>query len=71
MNLDADWLYRQLMTGAVGRLAPIDRGLRAWGLRGLARHHGSHGALTRTWPTGSIVLWAAALLGVFLIFYYL
>jgi multicomponent Na+:H+ antiporter subunit D len=82
VNLDVDWLYRRLMPDAVRamleRLAPVDRGLRArgqWllqlGLRGLARHHGSYGVLARTWPTGSMVLWVAALLGVSLIFYYL
>jgi multicomponent Na+:H+ antiporter subunit D len=63
---------------ALDRLEPIDRGLRTWGraaidwgLRGLARHHGNYGILARTWPTGSMVLWVAALLGVSLVFYYL
>jgi multicomponent Na+:H+ antiporter subunit D len=82
VNLDVDWLYRRLIPDALhatlAKLAPIDRGVRAWGralvdwaLRGLARHHGSYGVLARTWPTGSMVLWVAALLGVSLIFYYL
>ena len=82
VNLDADWLYRRLVPDALrtalARLAPIDRAVRAWAqamidgaLRGLARHHGNYGVLARTWPTGSMVLWVAALLGVSLIFYYL
>ncbi len=82
VNLDVDWLYRRLMPdgvrAALDRLEPIDRGLRTWGqaaidwgLRGLARHHGNYGILARTWPTGSMVLWVAALLGVSLVFYYL
>jgi multicomponent Na+:H+ antiporter subunit D len=82
VNLDVDWLYRRLMPdalrAALERLAPIDRAIRGWGqslvrwgLRGLARHHGNYGVLARTWPTGSMVLWVAALLSVSLIFYYL
>ncbi len=35
------------------------------------RTHGPHGILARTWPTGSMVLWAAALLALSLVFYYL
>ncbi len=34
------------------------------------RTHGPHGILARTWPTGSMVLWAAALLALSLVFYY-
>ena len=38
---------------------------------GLARHHGPQGVLARTWPTGSMVLWVAVLLGAYLVFYYI
>jgi multicomponent Na+:H+ antiporter subunit D len=38
--------------------------------RGLARHHGEHGLLARNWPTGSMVLWVAVLLGFSLVLYY-
>jgi multicomponent Na+:H+ antiporter subunit D len=62
----------------IAKLAPIDRALRQWGmsavnwvLRDLARHHGSYGVLGGSWPTGSMVLWVAALLGFSLLFYYL
>jgi multicomponent Na+:H+ antiporter subunit D len=37
----------------------------------LLRHHGPHGKLAATWPTGSMVLWAVVLLGICLVFYYL
>jgi multicomponent Na+:H+ antiporter subunit D len=82
VNLDVDWLYRRLVPDAVraimAKVAPIDRELRRralsaieWGLRHLARHHGSYGALGGAWPTGSMVLWVAVLLGISLVFYYL
>ena len=34
------------------------------------RHHGPEGILARTWPTGSMALWVALLLGGFLLIYY-
>ena len=82
VNLDVDWLYRRLVPHAVhavlSKLAPIDRQLRRramtavdWGLRGLARHHDAYSGLGGTWPTGAMVLWVAALLGISLLFYYL
>jgi multicomponent Na+:H+ antiporter subunit D len=81
VNLDVDWLYRRLAPQAVhaamAKVAPIDRALRSqakaaidWALRDLARHHGSYGGLGGSWPTGSMVLWVAALLGLSLLFYY-
>ncbi|MFY9974959.1 MAG: Na(+)/H(+) antiporter subunit D [Chromatiaceae bacterium] len=81
VNLDVDWLYRRLAPNAVhavmAKVAPIDRALRDqakaaidWALRDLARHHGSYGGLGGSWPTGSMVLWVAALLGLSLLFYY-
>jgi multicomponent Na+:H+ antiporter subunit D len=79
-NLDSDWLYRRLgrdtvlaVARAVGRThaaihARVDRRLARFVL-GLYRHHGPQGVLARTWPTGSMVLWVAVLLGVYLAFY--
>ncbi|MDH3526563.1 MAG: Na(+)/H(+) antiporter subunit D [Gammaproteobacteria bacterium] len=80
VNLDAEWIYRRLVPRAVRRLIaalrPIDTGIRAGALRaaatvvkGLSRHHGQEGVLARTWPTGSMVLWIAVLLGVYLVLY--
>ena len=82
VNLDADWFYRRVVPDAVQaglrRLAPIDRALRAFAMRilhlilqGLSRHHGSYGVLAATWPTGSMVIWVASLLGLSLLLYYL
>ena len=82
VNLDAEWLYRRLLPKTVQTIvaytAPIDRGMRAVGLRmveqgmrSLARHHALQGVLARTWPTGSMVLWVAVLLGMSLLLYYL
>jgi multicomponent Na+:H+ antiporter subunit D len=82
VNLDAEWMYRWLGPRAVrafvGVVGPIDTGLRQAVRRRLGavagllwRHHGPHGVLARTWPTGSMVLWVAVLLGMYLVLYYL
>jgi multicomponent Na+:H+ antiporter subunit D len=81
VHLDVDWLYRrvapQAVRTALARLAPIDRALRdqsralvASSLSSLARHHGSYGVLSRSWPTGSMVIWVAVMLGLSLVLYY-
>jgi len=80
INLDADWSYRwlgvRLVRGVRSTVGTLDRGLRnavlgtvRGGLRGLAAGHGPKGLLSRTWPTGSMVLWVAILLGVSLFLY--
>ncbi|MDX1568271.1 MAG: hypothetical protein R3223_10760, partial [Longimicrobiales bacterium] len=82
ISLDFDWLYRKLGSAVVGRVTEatatgrerteaavrsrIDRILQR-----LFEIHGPHGPLARTWPTGSMVLWVAVLLGAFLLFYYI
>jgi multicomponent Na+:H+ antiporter subunit D len=80
-NLDSDWIYRRMCPAILRFLGEIVRHMH---LRALARgqvrlrqfiatihrHHGPQGALARTWPTGSTVLWVAILLCVTLIFYY-
>ena len=82
INLDADWIYRKLLPSSFGA---IRRGVRplidatnrrmdqqADRLLGiLFRLHGPAGTLARTWPTGSMVLWVAILLVVFVASYYL
>jgi multicomponent Na+:H+ antiporter subunit D len=81
ISLDFDWFYRVAfpaigasLTALWGELRTVmtritfdrlDRGL-GW----LQRHHGGQGALARTWPTGSMVMWVAVLLTAFLILYY-
>jgi multicomponent Na+:H+ antiporter subunit D len=82
VHLDVDWLYRRLVPDAIQgllvRLAPADRAFRLKSKEGvmavqrvLARHHGSYGLLGRTWPTGSMVIWVAVLLGLSLTLYYI
>ena len=80
-NLDSDWIYRRMCPAILTFLGEIVKHMH---LRALARgqvrlrqfiatvyrHHGPQGALARTWPTGSTVLWVAVLLCVTLIFYY-
>ncbi len=82
VNLDADWLYRKpgarlasyilqfIVSGekvafTLGKKLSFKAGVH------LHRHHGPQGLLSKTWPTGSMVLWVAFLLGVYLIFYYM
>jgi multicomponent Na+:H+ antiporter subunit D len=81
ITLDTDWLWRVAGRG-LARLSvsqtsiAVARFQRTLVLRaerfvvGLYRHHGPQGLLARTWPTGSMVLWVAILLGVYLFFYF-
>ncbi len=78
VNLDAEWVYRRLAPAAVRRVGSAIRGADSavrgaaldgvnWVLGNAFRHTGPHGALARSWPTGSMVLWVAVLLAAFLI----
>ena len=80
VHIDAEWLYRwvapRLVRGVGGAVARVDAYVRSSVLElvestiGLAgRGHGPSGPLARSWPTGSMVLWVAILLGAYLIFY--
>jgi multicomponent Na+:H+ antiporter subunit D len=82
ITLDIDWLWRKLgvavakwldtwtdrvwadLTRATGHAA---RGV----VRAVYRHHGPEGMLARTWPTGSMALWATIMLAAYLILSYL
>ena len=82
VNIDAEWLYRRLLPAGVRAaqkgLMPAWTGLNA-ALSGranalaafLSRHHGPSGLMARTWPTGSMAIWVAVLLAVFVVSYYL
>ncbi|MFP6699407.1 MAG: Na(+)/H(+) antiporter subunit D [Alphaproteobacteria bacterium] len=81
ITLDFDWLYRKLFklaardaadrTAAAHTAAFEDADKRlAQLINRIFRAHGPHGILARTWPTGSMVLWAAALLALSLVVYY-
>jgi len=81
-NLDIDWFYRKpgafIAKHAMETVAASEKWLSTSiktlvfviGTR-LHRHHGPQGILAKTWPTGSMVMWVAFLLGMYLIFYYL
>jgi multicomponent Na+:H+ antiporter subunit D len=80
LTLDFDWFYRRFGTALGAAFAVRTGQARAAAatflkervfqlIRGLARWHGTEGILARTWPTGSMVLWVAILLGAYVIFY--
>jgi multicomponent Na+:H+ antiporter subunit D len=80
-NLDSDWLYRRVCPAVLRFARDMVRRahgnvLRRVGVRlqrfiaTVYRHHGPQGALARTWPAGSMVLWVAVLLCITLIFSY-
>ncbi|MEE8084176.1 MAG: Na(+)/H(+) antiporter subunit D, partial [Alphaproteobacteria bacterium] len=80
-NLDSDWLYRRMFPALLRLIGDMVAQIHYRSLlraqvrlqRFIAtvyRHHGPQGALARTWPTGSTVLWVAVLLCVTLFFYY-
>jgi multicomponent Na+:H+ antiporter subunit D len=81
INLDFDWFYRcfgytlaREFVVASGRWQERLEKTLSWQLKIILRwlfiHHGPRGYLASTWPTGSMVLWVAVLLGACLIFYY-
>ncbi len=80
-NLDVEWVYRRaapkLLAVAGAMISRLDKAARTGIRRGvltilktLFLHHGPKGVLARTWPTGSMVLWVAVLLGLYLVLYY-
>jgi len=82
LNLDFDITYRKWLPGLYRSGINLTRG----GWQGILqelrnvidsfvaymfRHHGPEGILARTWPTGSMALWVAVLLGGILLIYYI
>jgi multicomponent Na+:H+ antiporter subunit D len=82
ISLDFDWFYRKffkeigneftLRTTAAReeREQQLLAGIRRL-IDNLYKHHGPQGMLARAWPTGSMVIWVAVLLGLSLTLYYL
>lgn len=81
-NLDSDWVYRRALPLAIAsahrtgsrqyaRVRAAAAGAASGLLDRLFALHGPDGALGRPWPTGTTVLWVAALLGALLVLYYL
>jgi multicomponent Na+:H+ antiporter subunit D len=82
INLDTDWVYRRLLPRMFSyisaRVTAVWRSLAGFTERRIDRTlsvvyraHGPQGPLARTWPTGSMVLWIAILLGITLWLAYL
>ena len=80
VHIDAEWFYRKAgpwLLGTVGRaVTRVDVYVRSSVLEfvgsimhGVKRMHGPVGALAKSWPTGSMVLWVVILLVVYLLFY--
>lgn len=80
-NLDIEWFYRRLLPHWALTLSDRTQSIYTtysqsinsrWRslIALLATHHGSHGLMARTWPTGSMVLAVAVLLGLTLTMYY-
>ena len=81
VNLDFDITYRKWLPAIYRGMINLTRDgwqsiledLRSGVQRVVAymfRHHGPEGILARTWPTGSMALWVAVLLGGILLLYY-
>ncbi len=82
VNLDAEWIYRKLLPDAIRGIsrasAPVvttfSDGVRGQMLllgQSVYRHFGPQSTLVRTWLSARMVLWVAALLGFYLLFYYI
>jgi multicomponent Na+:H+ antiporter subunit D len=82
VNLDFDITYRKWLPGLYRWLIDLTRD--GWqsilqdlrnGVKRIVAymfiHHGPEGILARTWPTGSMALWVAVLLGGILLIYYI
>ena len=80
-NIDIEWLYRRLapkwirsivetMKPAQESLSQVRQKAGKGMMRWILHHYGPEGTLARAWPTGSMVLWVAILLGASLILYY-
>jgi multicomponent Na+:H+ antiporter subunit D len=81
LTLDFDWFYRKLFrmaareavdrteTAHAAMFLDLDKRIGQF-IGRIKRTSGPRGILARTWPTGSMVLWAAALLALSLVFYY-
>lgn len=82
ISLDFDWFYRKFFKIAAQeftvRSSVVREGLEQQGyvkarkvINNLYAHHGPQGILARTWPTGSMVMWVAIILGCTLLLYIL
>lgn len=82
ISLDFDWFYRKFFKEIGNEFTSQSSAARETHerqavdlvnqfLAKVYRHHGPQGTLARAWPTGSMVLWVAVLLGLLLVLFYL
>ena len=82
ISLDFDWFYRKFLKEISNEFtlrtsaAREQREEQVWSavqrlIDNLYKHHGPQGMLARNWPTGSMVIWVAVLLGLSLTLYYI
>ena len=82
ISLDFDWFYRKFfkeigneftIQSSAAREAREQQAIALVNqlIDKVYRHHGPQGILARAWPTGSMVLWVAVLLGLLLVLFYL
>jgi multicomponent Na+:H+ antiporter subunit D len=81
ISLDFDWFYRKFFHEIVSEFTSrtsvarqeheeqVLAGARSV-CRRLYQHHGPQGLLASAWPTGSMVIWVAVLLGISLLLFY-
>lgn len=80
-NLDSDWLLRRPGLGLWRRMAAVTSPAILAAKRGathrikradlfMRRNAGPYGVMTKTWPTGVMMVWVAALLIGYLVLYY-
>jgi multicomponent Na+:H+ antiporter subunit D len=81
ITLDTDWFWRRFGPAVLGRFDSAADSVWTWlAARTLStarlinaalhRHHGPEGILGRTWPTGTMALWATLMLGAYLVLSY-
>lgn len=79
ISADTDWIYRKGGRQAVmwlrDKISAANHGTRGWVMTRLHRRaeiidrrHGRDGKLAKSWPTGSMAMWTAVLLGALLLF---
>jgi multicomponent Na+:H+ antiporter subunit D len=79
ISADTDWIYRKggrhWVMWLRDRISAANHGTRGWVMTRMRqcaevidRRHGRDGKLAKSWPTGSMAMWTAVLLGALLLF---
>lgn len=81
VNLDVEWFYRRVFPEGWIRVRNVFRSgadavtyvmksVLVWILDLVLHHHGPKGSMSRSWSTGSMMLWVFVLLAGYLLFYF-